>query len=370
MRVGIIGAGVGGLATAVGLQRHGVEAHVFEQSATVETVGSGLSIFGNGRTALRAIGLGHGFDEIGGDGMGELPSGQRRPDGRWLAVAPAAASAEVRVVHRAALHALLVSALAPRTLHLGTAVSADTLNFDVVVGADGLRSRTRELWADAPAIRYAGYSAWRGVTDGPFAVDAASETWGDGLRFGIAPLADGRVYWFAVASMPESRPMSGELRRVQKLFAGWHDPVAGLLAATDPATVIRHPIADLATPLRSYVRDRTVLLGDAAHAMTPDLGQGANQALEDAATLSILLGAARTTSEIDTALARYDDLRLPRTQLMARRSRLMGRVAQSSGRLRTSMRDTVMRMAPPSAMGMQLAAIQAWEPPRGFTLPG
>lgn len=364
MRVGIIGAGVGGLAAAVGLQCHGVEAHVFEQAASLEPVGSGLSIFGNGRTALHAIGLGKRFDAIAGDGMGELSSGQRRPDGRWLAVAPAAASAQVRVVHRAALHTLLVSALAPGTLHLGEAVAADELDFDVVVGADGLRSRTRELWADAPAIRYSGYSAWRGVTDTPFAVDAASETWGDGLRFGIAPLADGRVYWFGVATMPESRPRSGELRRVQQLFGGWHDPIAGLLAATDPATVIRHPIADLATPLRSYVRGRTVLLGDAAHAMTPDLGQGANQALEDAATLSILLGAARTPNEVDTALAGYDDLRLPRTQLMARRARLMGRVAQSSGWLRTNLRDALMRAAPPSAMGMQLAAIQSWEPPK------
>jgi 2-polyprenyl-6-methoxyphenol hydroxylase-like FAD-dependent oxidoreductase len=377
MRVGIIGAGVGGLATAVGLQRQGIEAHVYEQAAVLEAVGSGLSIFGNGRTALRSIGLGDGFDRIAPRGAAPLTAGQRRPDGTWLARTSPGSVAPLRVVHRADLHRLLLGALDPANLHLGSAVEARTTKgvltgkgvpdvaFDVVVAADGIRSRTRALWPDDAAVRYSGYSTWRGVTRGPVRLDAAGETWGDGLRFGIAPLADGRVYWFAVATMPEASPAGGELSRVRDLFGNWHDPIPALLDDTEPAAVLRHPISDLAAPLASFVRDCTVLLGDAAHAMTPDLGQGANQALEDAATLGVLLGAVGRGGDIATALRRYDQLRRPRTQRIARRARMVGRLAQSSGRWRTTLRDGIIRAMPTSTLDRQLDRIQAWRPPLG-----
>ncbi|PJJ72967.1 2-polyprenyl-6-methoxyphenol hydroxylase-like FAD-dependent oxidoreductase [Diaminobutyricimonas aerilata] len=380
MRVGIIGAGIGGLATAVGLQRAGVETHVFEQASRLQPIGSGLSIFGNGRTALRSIGLGDGFDRIAAASAAKLTAGQRRPDGAWLSVTPARAVAPLRIVHRADLHDLLVGAVDPSTLHLGSAVeaigtdgavaSADLVaeRFDVVVAADGIRSRTRAaLWPDDPGVRYSGYSTWRGVTDVPVALDAAGETWGDGLRFGLAPLVDGRVYWFAVATMPEGAPAAGEKERVQELFGRWHAPIADLIAATDAAAIVRHPISDLAGPLRTFVRDRTALLGDAAHAMTPDLGQGANQALEDAATLSALLAAsARGDGDLQGALTSYDALRRPRTQQIAKRARMVGRLAQSSGRVRTALRDAVTRATPPSTFEKQLDGIQSWRAPAGL----
>ncbi len=382
MRVIVLGAGIGGLAAAAGLQRAGADVTVLERAATVRPVGSGLSLFGNGATALDALGLGDAVRTLSGPAGGDLQAGQRRPDGRWLARTPAAAVARLTVVHRADLHRVLAGALRPGTLRTGVPVAgvsasgrvvhrADggTEEADVVVAADGIRSRVRAGRPGDPGLRYAGYSAWRGVTASPVDLGgAAGETWGRGVRFGMAPLADGRVYWFAVASVPEGVRAADEHATVAALVAGWHDPVARLLAATPPSAVTRSDVHDLAGPVPTFRSGRCVLLGDAAHAMTPDLGQGANQALEDAATLTRLLAAlaadpAPPAREVGAALDAYDRLRRPRTQRIARRARRLGALAQASGPVSSRLRDGLLRLTPPGVAARQLLDLQAWQPP-------
>ncbi|GAA0794285.1 FAD-dependent monooxygenase [Spirilliplanes yamanashiensis] len=377
MRVGIIGAGIGGLVAAVGLQRAGHEVAVFERAPEPRREGSGLSLFGNAFTALDAVGLGDAMRAVTAP-AGLLRAGQRRPDGRWLATTPAASLAALRIAHRSDVHRVLLSALDPDTVRygsdvLGVPASGDTVtlttgaeSFDVVVAADGIRSRVRSTWPGDPGVRYSGYSTWRGVTATPVDLGgAAGETWGDGLRFGMAPLGDGRVYWFGVASMPPGVALDDEWAAVNRHFAGWHSPIAEMLAATDPATVARLDIHDLAGPLPTFRRGRCVLLGDAAHAMTPDLGQGAGQAMEDAATLAALLAPLSDSDHggIDAALDRYDALRRPRTQSIARRARSVGAVAQARGRTRVFLRDTAVRLIPASLTARQLTALQSWQPP-------
>ncbi|WP_336031868.1 FAD-dependent monooxygenase [Geodermatophilus sp. FMUSA9-8] len=375
MHVIVVGAGIGGLATAAGLQRAGTRVTVLERAPGARVVGSGLSLFGNGLTALDALGLGDAVRAATGPGH-RLLAGQRRPDGSWLSRTPPDAVRRLRVVHRADLHRQLEDALAPGTVRWGcevTGVDDDgTVRLrdgaeraDVVVAADGIRSRVRAGWPGDPGLRYAGYTAWRGVTAVPVDLrGAAGETWGRGLRFGMAPLADGRVYWFAVASAPAGGRADDEHAAVSCLFAGWHEPVGELLAATRPADVSRSDVHDLAGPVPSLRRGRVVLLGDAAHAMTPDLGQGANQALEDAATLTALLSGGGPGLDPDEALDRYDRLRRPRVRRIARRARAVGRVAQARGPVTSRVRDAVLRLTPPSAAGRQLAAVEAWAPPR------
>ncbi|HWR84358.1 MAG TPA: FAD-dependent monooxygenase [Rhodoglobus sp.] len=372
MRVGIIGAGIGGLCTAVGMQVAGHEVVVFEKAEELRPVGSGLSVFANGLRALDSLGLGEAFRSITSTRAGALRAGQRRPDGRWLATIPADAVRELRIVHRADLHRILVDALAPGTIRLGTEVrppdalgrlttASGSERFDLVVAADGIRSRVRASWPGDPGIRYSGYSTWRGITDGPVdLLGAAGETWGRGLRFGLAPLVDDRVYWFAVASMPADSTIDDEFAAVVERFGGWHDPIPAIIAATSPDTVFRLDINDLAGPLPTFRRDNCVLLGDAAHAMTPDLGQGGGQAMEDAATLVALV---RTEPDLDAALERYDRLRRARTQPIARRARMLGSVAQSSGRLSAALRDAVFRMTPAGATAREVRSVQEWDPP-------
>ncbi|MCO8274941.1 FAD-dependent oxidoreductase [Actinoplanes sp. TRM 88003] len=349
-RVAIIGAGIGGLATAIGLQRHGWDVAVFERSGPNSQVGAGLSLFANGFRALDALEIGDAVRAIAGEQQ-PLINGQRRRDGRWLATMPASATRELRVVHRADLHRVLTDALEPGSITYGTEVVDLPTGFDVVVAADGLRSPTR-----GTAVRYSGCTSWRGVTERPVdLLGGAGESLGRGERFGLAPLPDGRVYWFGVVSMPAGSTFPDEFAEVRRRFAGWHAPIAEVLDATDPAAVVRTDIHDLARPLPSFVRGTTVLLGDAAHAMTPDLGQGANMALEDAATLTRLL----STLPRSEALITYDRKRRPRTQATARKARTMGRLLQS----RSPLRDVLLRLTPPSVAAHQLAALQDWSQP-------
>lgn len=380
MRIAVIGAGIGGLAVASGMSRQGHEIVLFERAARLTPIGSGLSLFANAMTALDALGLGDAVRDISDERVARFRAGQRRPDGSWLARTPADAVAGLRIVHRARLHEVLLGALPRGVLRLGAEVTATASDgsltvrsarggdrherFDLVVAADGIRSRVRASWPGDPGIRYSGYSTWRGVTDRPVDLQGdAGETWGRGLRFGMAPLADGRVYWFGVATLPEGTVFGDELAELHARFDGWHAPVGELIAATAPDRIARHDIHDLAGPVPAFARGRVVLLGDAAHAMTPDLGQGGGQALEDAATLVRLIGADGHAAGLASALSSYDALRRARTQPIARRARMVGRLAQAGGPVLPRLRDLVIGLTPPSALRRQLRDLQEWQPP-------
>ena len=155
-----------------------------------------------------------------------------------------------------------------------------------------------------------------------------------------------RVYWFAVANTPAGVRYRDEHAEVRRRFGSWHDPIPALIAATPPDQVLHHDVFELAQPPPSYVSGRVVLLGDAAHAMTSDLGQGACQALEDAAVLCMALAA---QAHVPDALARYDEQRRPRAQAVAEASRRMGQRKLTERRLALLRRNAMMRVMPPHA---------------------
>jgi 2-polyprenyl-6-methoxyphenol hydroxylase-like FAD-dependent oxidoreductase len=189
------------------------------------------------------------------------------------------------------------------------------------------------------------------LTSGPVDLGGAGgESWGRGQRFGYAPLADGRVYCFAVSNAPEGVD-GGSIEQLRHLFAGWHEPIPSLLAAVDGAGLMYHDLYDL-PPLPTYVRGRVVLVGDAAHAMTPNLGQGACQALEDAVELGDCL--ARDD------LAAYDGRRRARTRMITQRSARIGRVAQLQSPVAVMLRDAALRLSPSSALPRSLAPVLDW----------
>ncbi|GAA0593520.1 FAD-dependent monooxygenase [Streptomyces crystallinus] len=372
----MVGGGIGGLATGLALIRRGWQVKVLERAAAFGEVGAGLSLWPNGLRALDALGMG---DEVRGQALVETQAGIRDTAGRWLSRTDtqelAGRFGPLVMIHRARLFDTLRAALPAGTLCGGTRVTGVALHgrrvevrhdggvsqADLLVAADGINSTVRRsLWPQAPAPRYTGYTSWRLVVDAGGRLPAGGETWGRGERVGIAPLADGRTYLFGVANAPEGRRApGGELAELRRRFGGWHDPIPRLLEAADEEAVLRHDIYTL-PPLAGFTTGRAVLLGDAAHAMSPNLGQGANQALEDAVTLAALLD---THTDVESALAAYDRDRRPRTQSIARRSDRIGAAAQWQSAPATAVRNLLLRLTPASAMFKSLAPILDWEPP-------
>ncbi|WP_158726488.1 FAD-dependent monooxygenase [Tomitella fengzijianii] len=377
MRIGIIGAGIGGLVAAAGLQADGHDVTVYERRDAPAAVGAGLTLFVNAFAALDAIGLGDTVRAVSADALGRMRSGQRRPSGRWLVSVPPGSGPAVRSLHRAELHSALLARLPAGMVRAGSTAQADpggapvvTVDgalerFDLVVAADGIRSGARRTWGLDRGVRYAGYTAWRGVTASRgHLADEAGEAWGAGARFGIVPLPDDRVYWFAVLTAAEGADFGDEPAMLRERFGGWHAPIPALLDATPTSALLRHDIHDLAALPPRCVAGRGVLLGDAAHAMTPDLGQGAGQAIEDAATLVLLL---RHAGAPDAALREYDRLRRRRARTLWHGSRLAGRVAQASSPAAVATRDVLMRAMPAGAAVRAAARVARWQEPQGVS---
>ncbi|MEU6137895.1 FAD-dependent oxidoreductase [Nocardioides sp. NPDC047086] len=333
----VVGAGIGGLTAALALSRVGWQVTVLERAPELGEVGAGLSIWPRAWKILADLGV---ADRLADGARPAIQAGLRRPDGRWLAKAgPDAVERTPVMVHRARLHEALVGELATRDgVEVRTGVTVTGLAdlddvdgrgpADVVVAADGIRSTIRNELHQRDDVRYAGYTAYRGVTAEPVPGEASTtggETWGTGVRVGHVPLVDGRTYWFATANRPAGETGGDHHADVTALVGDWHEPIPQLLAATPPSAVLRGDVCDLRLPLKRFDHGRVVLLGDAAHATTPNLGQGACAAIEDAAVLAAqLTGHAR----IESALVAYDRTRRPATQRLVRASRLVGALGQ------------------------------------------
>ena len=230
---------------------------------------------------------------------------------------------------------------------------------DAVVGADGLRSIVREGLGTPGALRYSGYTAWRGIAGFDTAGLMAGESVGCGQRFGLVPISGNRVYWYAAANVPEGQrePPDQAKARLTAMFAAWHDPIPALIRVTDPAAILRNNIYDR-DPADRWGSGRITLLGDAAHPMTPNLGQGACQAIEDALVLARELGQG---SDVEAALRRYEAQRLPRTRLVSIASRRAGQMFQIESPALCRMRDVMMRLMPSAVTFRSLSRIGGYE---------
>jgi 2-polyprenyl-6-methoxyphenol hydroxylase-like FAD-dependent oxidoreductase len=363
MKAIIVGGGIGGLASALALSRRGWQVEVLERAAEFTEVGAGLAVWPNALRALDALGVG---EDVRNRGRLAGQAGIRNAAGRWLSRTDIA-ELERRygpmvMIHRADLLGVLRAAVPTRSLRAGitvTAVRADGTvahdgggsSADLIVGADGVHSITRaSVWPGAPAPRYVGYTTWRMVT-APVPVGESAESWGAGERFGYAPLPDGRIYCYAAVNAPAGAT-DGGLAELKRRFGGWHDPIPALLAAADADAVIHRDLYELPA-LPTYVSGSVVLVGDAAHAMTPNLGQGACQALEDAVVLA-------KTLDGRGGLSAYDRQRRPRTQMITSRAHRIGVVAQLASPAAVRLRNAALWLLPRSSFARSLAPVLYW----------
>ncbi|MER5437061.1 FAD-dependent monooxygenase [Streptomyces sp. NPDC002790] len=379
-RADVVGGGIGGLAAAIGLRRVGWKATVVERAAVLDDVGAGISLAANGLRALDELGVGEAVRQAS---RGQYTGGTRTPGGHWLARMDGAAlenavGTPIMGIPRATLHRLLRETLPAEVLRIGReagpvgqcgpgAVQVEcgdtTLDADLVVAADGIGSRLRgQLFPSHPGPVHSGSAVLRAITDQPMGLRTDFElTWGHGVEFGHIAFPDGRAEWHAVLDLPAGTRFDDPLGELRRRFRTWHEPIPALLDATNPDAVLHHDVNELRTPLPSYAVGRIALLGDAAHAMTPNLGQGACQALEDAVTLAAALGSEPT---VEAALTRYDAERRPRSQAVARAARQAGRMGQRlSHPLRVALRNTAMRLTPSRAAVRMILRHHDWTPP-------
>jgi 2-polyprenyl-6-methoxyphenol hydroxylase-like FAD-dependent oxidoreductase len=370
----IIGGGIGGLTAAIALRRKGIDAVVYERAPQMQVVGAGISLWPNAVKALRVLGLGEALDQVS---LMNETGALRRANGSILAITSAKAmetrfGGGVIVLHRAELQDLLRSFAGPETVRLGHAlvgIEQDdrgvTARFengmeargDVLIGADGLHSVVRRCLDHTDPLRYSGYTAWRGVVAFDHTRVVAGETIGCGKRFGILPISGGRLYWFATTNAPEreAEPAEGRKAQLLDLFRGWHSPIEDIVRATGERAILRNDIYDR-EPVAAWGRGRVTLLGDAAHPMTPNLGQGGCQAIEDALEL-----AARLADRPSTGLRDYEARRIPRTRMIVQASRRWGQMGQMTNAASCGIRDLALRLTPLSVTLGSLAGIAGYE---------
>lgn len=372
-KMAIVGAGIGGLTLAVALQRRGYEVTVYENANEFKPLGAGLALAANAIKAFTELGISSDVLQAGRvikrfiikdkAGFPITETDSQHLSERYGLVGNF-------TIHRADLHRVLQQHLLPGTIQYakrcisfsqtssGVSIAfqdGSTAQADCLVAYDGIHSVIRKSLVPDSLPRYAGYTCWRAVINTfpeNINLDETSETWSEGKRFGIVPLSDNRLYWFATrnAGQNDSLMQSYTVDDLLHEFEGFHFPIPQILRLTSDDHLIWNDIMDI-KPLRQFAFNRVVLAGDAAHATTPNLGQGACMAIEDALILANCLEKA---SDVVQAFKTFEARRIRRTTQIINDSRRMGRLAQLKNPILAKLRNAAFRRVPASMVEKQM----------------
>ncbi len=377
----IAGAGIGGLSAGLCLRNAGFDVQLVERIDEVCEVGAGILLAPNASNVhYNELELGNELDAVSAPMTHFVITSSRGHTIFEGDVDSNDFAGPCRMIHRAALQRVLYDALGTERVLLSSPVAGFEVDDDgacaitddgrriegrALIGADGIRSvvRAQLVGDDADPLRYHGYTCWRGITDPfehpDFPFRRLEEIQGRGLRAGMGYIDDERVYWWATCDAPEGQrddpsTVRGELLDVYSDFPPYF---TAMIEATPAARILRNDICDR-PPLRRWGTKAVTLLGDAAHPMAPNLGQGACSAIEDAHMLAVCLG---EIDDIPTALRRYEQLRRPRTTDLQKKSRRFGTLGQASNPLVVRLREWSTRLLSPLMVEKQQRRLWAYD---------
>ncbi|HVX85363.1 MAG TPA: FAD-dependent monooxygenase [Phycisphaerae bacterium] len=368
LRIVILGAGIGGLSAAIALRNAGFAPVLFEQAPELREAGAGVGIWSNAMASLEQLGVAEVLRNASlplRRLSGANAAGNSISDIHLDSLGAEFAAAACHIVLRPTLLAALASHVPAETIHTGSrAVRVESCadhavlhladgrreTADLLVAADGLHSVARPCVVPPPdPIRYSGQTCFRGIACFPPPdPDTLREIQGAGIRGSVCPVAADTVYWWTAINAPAGAVIPQQERKAWLLerFGNFPFRLPAAIDATPRDAILQNDLVDR-PPARVYTRERIVLLGDAAHPTTPNLGQGANMAIDDAIVLARQL---RAEPALEAALRGYQRERLARTRLMVKRSWSYGRLARWKFPPAVKLREALLRHTPRRAL--------------------
>lgn len=373
MKVTIVGAGIGGLTLALALEQQGIAAEIYEAAPEFKTVGAGIVLAINAMQVYERLGLVEALKEKGRvlEAL-HITSPQLKPySSSDLTTSAKKFGVPGLTIHRAALHATLRAALQATPIHLGKRLLHCTqkgegyvlewedgshTETNLLIGADGIHSRVRTALFPAVEERFSGQWCWRGVCQQALqGLHPATvyEAWGKGCRFGIVPLKENQVYWFACTNHSQAAAKALDKQGLKAVFEHFHPIVGTLIEQTTANHLILNPLSDLPKNQLWY-QGHCCLLGDAAHATTPNMGQGANQAIESAWVLAQQLAEQPTPT---AAFAAYQQIRQAKAQKIINTSWQIGQLAHLENPILLGLRRAVLALTPTKVTQQQMEQV-------------
>ncbi|HAB15301.1 MAG TPA: hypothetical protein DCE44_02510 [Verrucomicrobiales bacterium] len=356
----IIGGGIGGHTLAVALEKLGIASEIFERAPKAGEVGAGLGLWANAVSVLDRLGIvvrDLGLPLLRGEGVSWRGGVLTKFD---LQSVSAEAGADSYIVHRGELLDAIAARVSPGTVRAGKECvrleqsdhsvlayfkDGSSAEGDLLIGADGIHSTVRSaLWGYTP-VRYSGQTCYRGIAPlAPLEPQVLREILGRGQRCGICPLDRHRLYWWAALNRRSGEvDVPGDRRDfLLTCYRGWPHAIEDFIAATPPESILRKDLI-YRKPIPRWSRGCVTLLGDAAHPTTPNLGQGACMAIEDA---EVLAHAIASQSNIESVFCAYEARRVARTTAVTNDSWRYGQLARWQNPFAVTVRELIFRATP------------------------
>jgi 2-polyprenyl-6-methoxyphenol hydroxylase-like FAD-dependent oxidoreductase len=383
MKVAIIGAGIGGLTTAIALKQAGIDTEIFEAAPELKPVGAGIFMWSNAMQVFHQLGI---SDEVKTAGleveMAWVKDQQLHPITTYHIKEKISNRFGIGnfAMTRARLQEVLLRHIKPELLHLQKRLRHLDLQPDqvrlsfedgtihdaeIVIAADGIHSVARKFIDGTCPPRFSGQTCWRGISHFRLPDEFRNqsfEIWGDGagLRFGFGQVWENEVYWFSTVCTPEGqKDQPGRtMELLQKLYADFGTVVTGLINCTDPLSINRSDLYDFPR-IRHWWKGRLALLGDAAHATTPNLGQGGCQAIEDGWAVAHYL---KQYPDPQKAFSAYQQYRYAKAKKVIDLSWTMNRFTNIKPAWLRTLRNAMLRSIPESVNIKMLNSIYQLDP--------